>query len=163
MFGSLIRRKPLVPLDGDDGAFESTTFSLSTSVPRPTERRGGERVLPALCIVKLSAKDGEQLMRARNISAGGMMCEVGRPVTVGEQVEIEFNSQKIPSTVIWTRNTTAGFKFDDDIDLGELLAGRSRATVFAPARRASGSSARPTSGSARPITIATSTTFRCRA
>jgi hypothetical protein len=124
MFGSLIRRKPLVPLDGDDGAFESTTFSLSTSVPRPTERRGGERVLPTLCIVKLSAKDGEQLMRARNISAGGMMCEVGRPVTVGEQVEIEFNSQKIPSTVIWTRNTTAGFKFDDDIDLGELLAGR---------------------------------------
>ena len=34
------------------------------------------------------------------------------------------SKQKIPSTVIWTRNTTAGFKFDDDIDLGELLAGR---------------------------------------
>ncbi len=124
MFGSLIRRKPLVPLDGEDGAFESTTFSLSTSVPRPTERRGGDRVLPTLCIVKLSAKDGEQLMRARNVSAGGMMCEIVRPVTVGEHVEVEFNSQKIPSTVIWTRNTTAGFKFDDNIDLGELLAGR---------------------------------------
>ena len=124
MFGSLIRRKPLVPLDGEDGAFESTTFSLSTSVPRPTERRGGDRVLPTLCIVKLSAKDGEQLMRARNVSAGGMMCEIVRPVTVGEQVEVEFNSQKIPATVIWTRQTTAGFKFDDNIDLGELLAGR---------------------------------------
>src|SRR5690349_13935062 len=110
MFGSLIRRKPMGSLAGDDSAFESTTFSLSTSVPRPTERRGDDRVLPTLCIVKLSGRDGEQLMRARNVSAGGMMCEIGRPVTVGDKVEVEFNSQKIPSTVIWTRNTTAGFK-----------------------------------------------------
>jgi len=132
MFGSLIRRKPMGSLAGDDSAFESTTFSLSTSVPRPTERRGGDRVLPTLCIVKLSGRDGEQLMRARNVSAGGMMCEVGRPVAVGDQVEIEFNSQKIPSTVIWTRNTTAGFKFDDNIDLGELLAGRKPRHGFRP-------------------------------
>jgi hypothetical protein len=124
MFGSLIRRKPTGSPAGDDAAFDSTTFSLSTAVPRPTERRGGDRVLPTLCIVKLSGRDGEQLMRARNVSAGGMMCEIGRPVTVGDQVEIEFNSQKIPATVIWTRDTTAGFRFNDNIDLGELLAGR---------------------------------------
>ena len=74
MFG-LIRRKASPSFDRDDGAFESTTFSLSTSVPRPTERRGGERVLPTLCIVKLIGRDGEQLMRARNVSAGGMMCD----------------------------------------------------------------------------------------
>ena len=132
MFGSLIRRKPMHSLAEDDGAFESTTFSLSTSVPRPTERRGDDRVLPTLCIVKLSGRDGEQLMRARNVSAGGMMCELGRAVSVGDKVEIEFNSQKIPSTVIWTRDTTAGFKFDDNIDLGELLAGRKPRHGFRP-------------------------------
>ena len=132
MFGSLIRRKPAPSFDQGDAAFESTTFSLSTSVPRPTERRSDDRVLPTLCIVKLSAKDGDQLMRARNVSAGGMMCEVARPVIVGDKVEIEFNSQKIPSTVIWTRDTTAGFKFDDNIDLGELLAGRKPRHGFRP-------------------------------
>ena len=116
----------------DDGAFESTTFSLSTSVPRPTERRNADRILPTLCIVKLSSPSGEQLIRARNVSAGGMMCEVGRPVSVGDKVELEFNSQKVPSTVIWTRDTTAGFKFDDDIDLGELLAGRKPRHGFRP-------------------------------
>ena len=116
----------------DDGAFESTTFSLSTSVPRPTERRNADRILPTLCIVKLSSPNGEQLIRARNVSAGGMMCEVGRPVSVGDTVELELSSQKGPSTVIWTRDTTAGFKFDDDIDLGELLAGRKPRHGFRP-------------------------------
>ena len=132
MFGTLIRRKPAHAFGQDDAAFESTTFSLSTSVPRPTDRRGGERILPTLCIVKLVASDGEQLMRARNVSAGGLMAEIGRPVTVGDKVELEFSSQKIPSTVIWTRDGTAGFKFDENIDLGELLAGRKPRHGFRP-------------------------------
>ena len=132
MFGTLIRRKPAHAFGQDDAAFESTTFSLSTSVPRPTDRRGGERILPTLCIVKLVASDGEPLMRARTVSAGGLMAEIGRPVTVGDKVELEFSSQKIPSTVIWTRDGTAGFKFDENIDLGELLAGRKPRHGFRP-------------------------------
>ena len=131
MFG-LIRRKPAPSSAQDEAAFESTTFSLTTAVPRPVERRDGERVLPTLCIVKLTASDGEQLMRVRNLSAGGLMAEVGKEVTVGEKVEIEFSSQKIPSTVIWTREGAAGFKFDDNIDLGELLAGRKPRHGFRP-------------------------------
>ena len=132
MFGTLIRRKPAHSVGQDDAAFESTIFSLSTAVPRPIERRDGERILPTLCIVKLVAPDGEQLMRARNVSAGGLMAEIGRPVTVGDAVEIEFSSQKIPSTVVWTRDGTAGFKFDQDVDLGELLAGRKPRHGFRP-------------------------------
>ena len=132
MFGSLIRRKPAHAFGQDDAAFESTTFSLSTAVPRPMERRDGERILPTLCIVKLTGKDSEQLMRARNVSAGGLMAEIGRPVNVGDQVELEFSSQKIPSTVVWTRDGTAGFKFDSNIDLGELLAGRKPRHGFRP-------------------------------
>ena len=45
MFGSLIRRKkPETAWNAQDGTFESTTFSLSTAVPRPSERRNDERV-----------------------------------------------------------------------------------------------------------------------
>lgn len=132
MFGSLIRRKPARSLEQDNSAFESTTFSLSTAVPRPMDRRDDQRILPTLCIVKLTAADGEQLMRARNVSAGGLMAEIGRPVTIGEQVELELSSQKIPATVIWVRDGTAGFKFDADIDLGELLAGRKPRHGFRP-------------------------------
>ncbi len=132
MFGSLIRRKATHSFAKDDTAFESTTFSLSTAVPRPTDRREGERILPTLCIVKLKTANGEQLMRARNVSAGGLMAEVGQPVQVGDQVELEFSSQKIPSTVVWTRSGTAGFKFNEDVDLGELLAGRKPRHGFRP-------------------------------
>jgi len=124
MFGSLIRRKPAISFDQDDIAFESTTFSLSTAVPRPSERRDADRLPSTLCIVKLTTATGEQLIRVRNMSAGGLMAEVGQSVGVGDDVTIEFNSSQIPGKVIWTREGTAGFKFAHNIDLGELLAGR---------------------------------------
>ena len=132
MFGSLIRRSPARSIAVGDAAFDSTTFSLSTSVPRPSERRGDDRLPATLCIVKLRTENGEQLMRARNVSAGGMMCEVGHKLDVGQKVEVELSSQKIPSTVIWIRDGSAGFKFDEDVDLGELLAGRKPRHGFRP-------------------------------
>ena len=125
MFATLIRRKPVRPLGQHDEAFESTSFSLSTAVPRPEERRDDSRVMAALRIAKLT-QDGvrDQLIRIRNVSAGGLMAELGHPIEVGVQVELELSSQKIPATVVWTREGTAGFKFDQTVDLGELLAGR---------------------------------------
>ena len=124
MFGSLIRRKIGTSVDQDDAAFDSTTFSLSTAVPRPCERRNDERILPVLRVAKLVAPAGEQLIRVRNLSAGGLMAEVGQPCQVGDVVSVEFSTQAIPSTVVWTRQGTVGIKFDQNIDLGELLAGR---------------------------------------
>ncbi len=124
MFSSLIRRKTRFSWEEDQGAFESTTFSLTTAVPRPSERRGDDRVSPLLRSAKLTSAAGEQLIRVRNISAGGLMAEAPRPVTVGQPVAVELSSQKIPSTVVWIREGTVGLKFDQDIDLGELLAGR---------------------------------------
>jgi hypothetical protein len=132
MFGSLIRRRPARPISQDESAFESTTFSLSTAVPRPVERRRDDRLLATLRIVKLITPNGEQLMRVRNVSAGGLSAELGKSVAVGDQGEIEFSSQTIPSTVVWIRDGTAGFKFDQDIDLGELLAGRKPRHGFRP-------------------------------
>jgi PilZ domain len=134
MFGSLIRRKQSQrPLGVDDVAFDSTTFTLSTAVPRPTERRADERMIAMLRVAKLTDANGsEQLVRVRNVSAGGLMAEVGHAVSVGEAVSIELSSQKIASTIVWIRDGTAGFKFDQNIDLGELLAGRKPRHGFRP-------------------------------
>ena len=132
MFGPLIRRKPTRTFGVDHGAFESTTFSLSTAVPRPSERRTDERIIPMLRVAKLTGASGEQLTRVRNVSAGGLMAEAAQPVAVGESVEVELSSQKIPGSVVWVRDGTVGVKFDQTVDLGELLAGRKPRHGFRP-------------------------------
>jgi hypothetical protein len=125
MFGTLIRRKPLRTLGQEHEAFDSTSFSLSTAVPRPEERRNDPRNLATLRVAKLSQANGQdQLIRVRNVSAGGLMAELGYPLMVGEEVAVELSAQKIPATVVWTREGTVGLKFDQNIDLGEMLAGR---------------------------------------
>jgi hypothetical protein len=134
MFSSLIRRKSAgVDQSELDAAFESTTVSLSTAVPRPIERREEERVSAMLRVGKLvDAAGNQQLIRVKNMSAGGIMAIVTRAPVIGEQVRIELSSQKIPCTVVWTREDLIGFKFDQDVDLGELLAGRKPRLGFRP-------------------------------
>lgn len=132
MFESLIRRRPAIEFGDDNAAFDSTTFSLSTAVPRPTERRGDDRIPTTLTIIKLRTEAGEQLARLRNMSAGGLMAEVGQPLIVGEAVKVDVQSQVVPATVVWTREGTVGLKFDQSLDLGELLAGRKPRHGFRP-------------------------------
>jgi hypothetical protein len=135
MFESLIRRA-IGPhaKSGSDAAFESTTVSLTTQVPRPIERRTEERIDALLRLGKLITADGEQqLIKVKNMSAGGLAAILanGAP-TIGDRVHVELSSQKIPSTVVWTRDDVVGFKFDQDVDLGELLAGRKPRHGFRP-------------------------------
>jgi hypothetical protein len=132
MFASIIRRKGGSALSNDEAAFQSTTFSLSTAVPRPAERRADERLIPLLKVAKLSSDTGERLIRVRNISAGGVMAEIADSPPVGEHVALELSSQKIPSTVTWIRDGLVGIKFDQSVDLGELLAGRKPRHGFRP-------------------------------
>ncbi|MEO5775158.1 MAG: PilZ domain-containing protein [Sphingomicrobium sp.] len=124
MFASLIRRKPQHSAEELDNAFESTTFTLSTAVPRPPERRTDERLTPILRVAKLTSAIGEQLIRVRNISAGGLMGDIVNAPEVGEPVFVELSSQKIPGSVVWLRDGMIGVKFDQNLDIGELLAGR---------------------------------------
>jgi hypothetical protein len=126
MFVDLIRRKLSgQAFSSSDAAFESTTVSLSTAVPRPAERRTNERVSAMLRVGKLTSGDGtEQLVKVKNLSAGGVSAIVSRPPSIDEEVSIELSSQRIPAKVVWIRDDTAGLKFDHNIDLGELLAGR---------------------------------------
>jgi hypothetical protein len=133
MFGSLIRKKQNPVWNQDDVTFESTTFTLSTAVPRPAERRSDTRLLPTLRVAKLIGANSEQLIRVRNISAGGLFAETSQtPPAVGEQVSLELSSQTIPSSVVWIREGTIGLKFDQNVDLGELLAGRKPRHGFRP-------------------------------
>jgi hypothetical protein len=102
-------------------------------VPRPSERRNEDRFSAMLRVGKMSDSSGsEQLIKVKNLSAGGVMAIVTRPPAVGEQVHIELSSERIPATVVWIRDDTAGFKFDQNIDLGELLAGRKPRHGFRP-------------------------------
>src|SRR3954452_15460882 len=123
---SLIRRRSGKLDDGStEAAFESTTVSLSTAVPRPAERRSDERVSAMLRVGELSMASGEQqLIKIKNLSAGGLMAIVNPAPQVNEQVNVELSSQKIPASVVWIRDDTVGLKFDHNVDLGELLAGR---------------------------------------
>jgi len=123
---SLIRRRSGTLDDGStEAAFESTTVSLSTAVPRPAERRTDERVSAMLRVGKLTLASGEQqLVKVKNLSAGGLMAIATHVPEIGEQLHVELSSQKIPSTVVWTRDDVIGVKFDQNVDLGELLAGR---------------------------------------
>ncbi len=134
MFDSLIRRRFGSQANtNSDVAFESTTVSLSTAVPRPLERRGGERVTAMLRVGKLSDADGnQQLIKIKNLSAGGVMAIVTKVPNVGDRVSVELSSERIPASVVWTRDDTCGIKFDQDVDLGELLAGRKPRHGFRP-------------------------------
>ena len=134
MFADLIRRKfSGQTFSASDTAFESTTVSLSTAVPRPAERRTDERVSAMLRVGKLTQTDGsEQLIKVKNLSAGGVMAIVTRAPQIGDQVSVELSSQRIPATVVWIRGDMAGLKFDQNVDLGELLAGRKPRHGFRP-------------------------------
>lgn len=132
MFASLIQRKRASSSTDDQAAFDSTTFSLTTAVPRPVERRADDRLIPLLKVAKLVSPGGERLMRVRNITAGGLMGEVTDCPAVGDQLSVELSSQKIPSSVIWIREGLVGIKFDQTVDLGELLAGRKPRHGFRP-------------------------------
>src|SRR3954467_431118 len=135
MFGSLIRRRPGGGAEGgpSDPAFESTTVSLSTAVPRPSERRTDERVSAMLRVAKLTDASGVQpLVQVKNLPAGGLAAIVVNTPEIGQHVDIELSSQKIPASVVWLRGDVVGLKFDQDVDLGELLAGRKPRHGFRP-------------------------------
>src|SRR5438309_11826774 len=126
MFAELIRRSlGRERIGASDAAFESTTVSLSSAGPRPAERRSDERLSAMLRVGKLTDANGnEQLIKVKNLSAGGVMAIVTRAPEVGEQVSVELSSQRIPGSIVWTRDDMVGLKFDQNVDIGELLAGR---------------------------------------
>jgi len=58
------------------------------------------------------------------------MAFIAAPPSVGDLVGIELSSATIPARVVWTREDLVGLKFDQNLDLGELLAGRKQRHGF---------------------------------
>ena len=134
MFASLIRRRSDAPVDpGVEIEFDSTTVSLSTAVPRPVDLAMDQRTSAMLRVAKLTDAAGmQQLIKVKSLTAGGLMAIAPKAPDIGPNGNIELSSQKIPASVIWTRDGVAGLKFDQDLDLGELLAGRKPRHGFRP-------------------------------
>jgi hypothetical protein len=135
MFGALIRRHSNRGTAQAAGAasLDSTVFSLTTDVPRPTDRRADDRVLALLPVGKLIADDWQDFCKIRSISAGGLMADTTSRHDAGVPVIVELNSsQQIPGSIVWTRDATLGIKFDQNVDLREILANRRPRIGFRP-------------------------------
>ena len=132
MFNTLIRRKNGGSSQGDP-ALDSTLFSLTTEVPRPTDSRADPRLLALLPVATLVTEEWQDLCRIRNISAGGIMAETTMPHEAGLPVRLELASgQEIASRIIWSRGSILGVKFDQSVDVREVLANRRPRIGFRP-------------------------------
>ncbi len=100
-----------------------TSFSFSSEVPSPPERRHGERHLKILRVGVLTVDGRRELCLIRNISAGGVMAHVYSGVRPGQDVTVELKSNtQLSGRVVWVREANAGIAFDKPVDIGELLA-----------------------------------------
>lgn len=102
---------------------EETGLSLSAAAPSPPERRRAQRHLTILRVGALVVDGERELCLVRNISAGGVMVHVYRPIAVGTRVAIEIkNDEPLAGSVIWEAESNIGIEFDAPIDVPEFLA-----------------------------------------
>jgi hypothetical protein len=100
-----------------------TSFSFSSDVPSPPERRGDERHIKILRVGILVFDGRRELCLIRNISAGGLMAHLYSNMHTGQRVTVELKTnQQVSGTVVWVREANAGIAFDTPVDIGELLA-----------------------------------------
>ncbi len=100
-----------------------TGFSFSQAVPAPPERRDSERHLKILRVGTLIIHGRRELCLIRNISAGGLMAHIYSTVVSGERVLVELKTRHpVAGRIVWVREANAGIKFDETMDVAELLA-----------------------------------------
>lgn len=100
-----------------------TSFSFSSEVPDPPERRNAERHIKILRVGVLVFEGRRELCLIRNLSAGGLMAHLYSNMHPGQRVTVELKTnQQVSGTVVWVREANAGIAFDTKVDIGELLA-----------------------------------------
>ena len=127
MFASLIRRKSGLALEASsEAAFESTTVSLSTAVPRPSRaphRRAGvghaARRQADRRFGRAAAGQGQEPFGGR---LDGDCRRRPRDRASTSISSCRRRRSRLPSSGL--REDVVGLKFDQNVDLGELLAGR---------------------------------------
>jgi hypothetical protein len=101
---------------------EQTTFSLSMAPP-PPERRRQPRHISILRVGSIFLNDRRELCLIRNISAGGLMAHIYSVVSDGQAVAVELKSnQRISGTISWIEGSNVGIRFDEPVDVEDLLA-----------------------------------------
>lgn len=105
------------------GAAEQTTFSLSNLAPNPPERRRQPRHITILRVGTIIIDGRLELCLIRNISAGGLMAHIYSVVAEGQPVAVELKSNhRITGTVSWVQGSNVGIRFDEPVDVEDLLA-----------------------------------------
>ena len=100
-----------------------TGFSFSDAVPLPSERREDERLIKILRVGTLIIDGRRELCLIRNISAGGVMAHVYSRLVAGQPIIVELKAtQPVSGHVVWAEDAEAGIKFDNAVDVAELLA-----------------------------------------
>lgn len=114
------RAKLEVNVDGHPP--ETTLISLARSLPRPPDRREGERYLTLLRVGSMTVDGQRQLCLIRNVSCGGMLIRTYSELDAGTRMSIEFkHGESVVGTVRWTRDGEVGLMFDHAIDVLQLL------------------------------------------
>lgn len=123
MFKGLFRKRGARPGSADESALDATTVSLTTTVPRPPTEALDRRALDLLPIAKLTGHHTQTLCRIRGLSAGGVAAEAAVDLPVGAEVHLEFNSlHKVKGRIVWVRAGAVGVKFDESVNIRNLLA-----------------------------------------
>jgi len=111
----------------DNPGIDTTTYSLDDAAPRRPEgsadRRDSERHLTLFRVGAMMVAGRRELCLIKNISAGGMMLRVYRPLEVGAELEIELKTgQPLHGRVSWVRDHQVGLAFPQPIDVLAILA-----------------------------------------
>jgi len=81
------------------------------------------RLTTILLIARLTTETRDDLCRVRNLSSGGMRIETLSPVTFGERACVELkNGAIVQGVVVWTTYPEIGLRFDQPVNIAELLA-----------------------------------------
>lgn len=94
------------------------------SMPETDEehRRSERQVVTVRWVAKMCGEKGQELCLIRNISTGGVMANIYSPHEVGEKISLEIRSgHRLDGEVVWMRDGCVGVRFDDPIDVAEML------------------------------------------
>ena len=106
----------------DDLSCETTSISLGDAPPAPPTRRADRHHLTLLRVGAITIEGRRELCLIRNISSGGMSIRPYSPLSAGTPVVIELKTgMRVPGTVSWVDDGTAGVEFDEPVDVLDVL------------------------------------------